>query len=176
MVPKPQHTYAVRGKTARALLVAGMPWRGVVLGSVNLNRQFHSGTIKIQHETCEGVLLAKAETVELFTTEAVPQTLLRVGHMLAQVTRGLQEGRRDRGGSPYVRDLPPPSLPPLGGGIGNCVCGILESPCHVVRSASRKRILDDKALDALAVLQSLAVEAGAAGSRAAAMIRTSQKP
>ena len=120
MVPKPQHAYAVRGETARALRVAGTPWRGVVLGSVNLDRQSHCGTIEIQHETCDGVLLAKAETVELFATEAVPQALLRVGHMLAQVTRGLQEGRWDRGGSPYVL-FPPPNLPPLGGGIRNSV-------------------------------------------------------
>ena len=58
------------------------------------------------------MLLAKAETVELFATEAVPQALLRVGHMLAQVTRGLQEGWWERGGSPYVL-FPPPNLPPL---------------------------------------------------------------
>jgi hypothetical protein len=38
------------------------------------------------------VLLAKAETVELFATEALPQALLRVGHVLAQVAGGLQEG------------------------------------------------------------------------------------
>jgi hypothetical protein len=66
------------------------------------------------------VLLAKAETVELFATEAVPQALLRVGHMLAQVARGLQDGRWDRGRSPYML-FPPPNLPPLGGGIGNRV-------------------------------------------------------
>ena len=120
MVPKPQHAYAMCGETARALLVAGTPWRGIVLGSVNLDRQFHCGTIEIQHETCDGVLLAKAETVELFATEAVPQTLLRVGHMLAQVARDLQEGRWERSGSPCVL-FPPPNLPPLGGGIRDCV-------------------------------------------------------
>lgn len=120
MVPKPQHAYAVRGETARTLLVAGTPWRGVVLASVNLDRQFHCGAIEIQHETCDGVLLAKAETVELFATEAAPQALLHVGHMLAQVACGLQEGRWDRGRSPYML-FPPPDLPPLGGGIGDRV-------------------------------------------------------
>ena len=120
MVPKPQHAYAVRGETARTLVVAGTPWRDVVLGAVNLDRQFHCGTIEIQHETCDGMLLAKTETVELFSTEAVPQALLRVGHMLAQIACGLHEGRWNRGGSPYMF-FPPPNLPPLGGGIGNRV-------------------------------------------------------
>ena len=80
----------------------------------------HCGTREIQHETCDGVLLAKAETVELFATEAVPQALLRVGHVLAQVARGVQEGRWDWGGIPCVL-FPPPSLPPLGGGVGGHV-------------------------------------------------------
>jgi len=68
MIPKPQHPYTARLEVARALLIAGVPWRGVVLASVNLNRQSHCGAIEIQHEVCDGVLLAKAETVELFTT------------------------------------------------------------------------------------------------------------
>ncbi len=113
MVPKPQHAYAVRGETVRALLVADTSWRGVVLGSVNLDRQLHCGTIEIQHETRHGVLLAKAETVELFATEAVPQALLRVGHMLAQVARGLQDGRWDRGRSPHML-FPLPTSPRWG--------------------------------------------------------------
>ena len=75
------------------------------------------GAIEIQHEACDGVLLAKAEAVELFTTEAVPQALLGVGHVLAQVARSLQERRWDWGGRPGVL-FPPPSLPPLGGGVG----------------------------------------------------------
>jgi hypothetical protein len=97
MIPKPQYPYTARLEAARALLIAGAPWRGVVLASVDLNRQSHCGAIEIQHKTCDGVLPAKAETVELFTTEALPQALLRVGHVLAQVTRGLQEGRGGTG-------------------------------------------------------------------------------
>jgi hypothetical protein len=41
--------------------------------------------------------------------------------------------------------------------------GVLWSPCHGVRSPFQKRVLDGEALDALAVLQILAVESGAAG-------------
>ena len=68
MIPKPQHPYTARLEVARALLIAGAPWRGVVLASVDLDRQFRCGAIEIQHEACDGVLLAKAETVELFAT------------------------------------------------------------------------------------------------------------
>src|SRR5262245_43703796 len=117
MIPKPQHPYTARLEVARALLIAGVTCRGVVLAAVDLDRQSHCGTIEIQHKACDGVLLAKAETVELFATEALPQALLRVGQVLAQVARGLQEGRWDWGGSPGVL-FPPPNLPPLGGGIG----------------------------------------------------------
>src|SRR5215471_17539179 len=102
MIPKPQHPYTARIEESRALLIAGALWRGVVLASVNLDRQFHCGAIEIQHEVCDRVLLAKAETVQLFATQAVPQTLLCVGHVLAQVARSLQEGRWDWGGSPGV--------------------------------------------------------------------------
>src|SRR5919197_5674989 len=100
MIPKPQHPYTARLEVARALLIASALWRGVVLASVDLDRQFRCGAIEVQHEACDGVLLAKAETVELFATEALPQALLCVGHVLAQVTRGLQEGWWDWGGSP----------------------------------------------------------------------------
>jgi hypothetical protein len=63
----------------------------------------------------------------------VPQALLRVGHMLAQVACSLQEGRWDRGGSPDGLFSPPnlscatawaqraSRFPPLGGGIGHHV-------------------------------------------------------
>jgi hypothetical protein len=117
MIPKPQYPYTARLEVARALRIAGAPWRGVVLASVDLDRQFHCGAIEIQHETCNGVLLAKAETVELFAAQALPQALLCVGHVLAQVTRGLQEGRWDGAWRPGVL-FPPPNLPPLGGGVG----------------------------------------------------------
>ena len=120
MIPKPQYPDTACDEVTRALLIAGVPWRGVVLASVDLNRQFRCGAIEIQHEVCDGVLLAKAETVQLFATQAVPQALLRVGHVLAQVARGLQEGQWDGGRSPGVL-FPPPSLPPLGGGVGDCV-------------------------------------------------------
>src|SRR5262247_28950 len=120
MIPKPQHPYTVCLEVARALLIAGEPRRSVVLAAVDLDRQFHRGAIEIQYEASDGVLLAKAETVELFATEALPQALLRVGQVLAQVARGLQEGRWDWGRSPGVL-FPPPSLPPLGGGVGDCV-------------------------------------------------------
>ena len=116
MIPKPQHPYTVRLEVARALRIAGALWRGVVLASIELNRQSHCGAIEIQHEACDGVLLAKAKTVELFATEALPQALLCVGQVLAQVSCGLQEGRWDGGGSPGVL-FPPPNLPPLGGGV-----------------------------------------------------------
>ncbi len=133
MIPKPQHAYATCVEPARALLIAGTLWCGVVLGAIDLDRQSHCGAIEIQHKACDGVLLAKVETVELFATEALPQALLGVGHLLAQVTRGLQKGRWDWGGSPGVL-FPPPNLscatawaqrasrfPPLGGGIGDRV-------------------------------------------------------
>jgi hypothetical protein len=68
VIPKPQHPYAARIEVARALLIAGALWRGVVLASVDLNRQFRCGAIEIQHKACDGVLLAKTETVELFAT------------------------------------------------------------------------------------------------------------
>jgi hypothetical protein len=58
----------VRLEVARTLLIVGALWRGVVLTSIDLNRQSHCGAIEIQHEACDGVLLAKAETVELFAT------------------------------------------------------------------------------------------------------------
>ena len=118
MSPKPQYPYTMRDKVARTIRIAGALWCGIVLASVDLDRQLRCGAIEIKYEACDGVLLAKAETVELFATEAVPQALLRVGHMLTQVARGLQEGRRDRGGSPGVL-CPPPNLPPLGGGVGD---------------------------------------------------------
>src|SRR5262245_56711913 len=120
MIPKPQHPYTARPEIARALLIASASWRGVVLASIDLNRQFHCGAIEIQHKVCDGVLLAKAETVELFATEAIPQALLGVGHVLAQVARGLQEGRWNWGGSPGGL-FPRPNLPPLGGGVGGRV-------------------------------------------------------
>jgi len=133
MIPKPQHPYTARLEVARALRITGALWRGSVLASVDLDRQFHCGAIEIQHEACDGVLLAKVETVELFATEALPQALLRVGHVLAQVARGLQKVWGDWGGSPGVL-FPPPSLscatawaqrasrfPPLGGGVGDRV-------------------------------------------------------
>jgi hypothetical protein len=85
-----------------------------MLGSIDLNRQSHCGAIKIQHEACDGGLPAKSATVQLFATQALPQALLRVGHVLAQVARGLQEDRWDWGGSPCV--LYPPSQPPPAGG------------------------------------------------------------
>jgi hypothetical protein len=89
MIPKPQHAYTARLEAARALLIASAPWRGVVLGSIDLDRQSRCGAIEIQYEACDGVLLAKAESVQLFATEAVPQAVLRIGHVLAQVARGL---------------------------------------------------------------------------------------
>jgi hypothetical protein len=108
MIPKSQYPYTARLEVARALLIAGAPWRGVVLASVDFDRQFSCRAIEIQHEACDRVLLAKAETVELFATQAVPQALLGVGHVLAQVARGLQEGRWDGGGSPCLL-FPPPN-------------------------------------------------------------------
>src|SRR5262249_8669157 len=66
-------------------------------------------------EACDGVLLAKAETVELFAAEALPQALLRVGHMLAQVACGLQEGRWDGGGCQVCFSPLPTCLAPLRG-------------------------------------------------------------
>jgi len=68
MIPKPQHPYTPRLEVARALLIAGAPWRDVVVGSIELNRQFHCGTIEIQHEVFDGVLFAKSATVQLFAT------------------------------------------------------------------------------------------------------------
>ncbi len=114
MIPKPQHPYTVRLEVARALRIAGALWRGVVLASIELNRQSHCGAIEIQHEACDRVLLAKAKTVELFATEALPQALLCVGQVLAQVSCGLQEGRWDGGWEP--RGTFPPSQPPPAGG------------------------------------------------------------
>jgi hypothetical protein len=67
MIPKPQHPYTTRLEVARALLIAGVPGRGVVLGVIDLNRQSHGRTIEIQHEVFNGVLPAKAEPVQLFT-------------------------------------------------------------------------------------------------------------
>src|SRR5262245_23539406 len=113
MVPKPHHPYTARNEVTRALLIAGASWRGVVLASVDLDRQFHCGAIEIQHKVCDGVLLAKAEAVELFATEAVPQALLGVGHVLAQVARGLQKVWWDWGGRPGVL-FPLPTSPRWG--------------------------------------------------------------
>src|SRR4029450_10893624 len=113
MIPKPQHPYTTCVEVARAFLIASALWRGVVLGAIDLNRQSHCGAIEIQHEVCDGVLLAKAETIELFATQALPQALLCVGHVLAQVARGLQEGRRGWGGGAGGL-FPPPTSPRWG--------------------------------------------------------------
>ena len=68
MMPKPQHPYPARLEAVRACLIAGAPWRGAVVGSIELNRPLHCGARAIQHEACDGVLPAKAATVQLFAT------------------------------------------------------------------------------------------------------------
>jgi hypothetical protein len=95
MMPQPQHPDPARLEAARACHSTGAPWRGVVLGSIDLNCQSHCGARAIPHAACDGVLPAKAATVQLLATEAWPKAVLRVGHMLAQVTRSVQEGRWD---------------------------------------------------------------------------------
>ncbi len=114
MMPKPQHPYTARVEATRSLIIAGAPWRGVVLGSIDLNHQSHCGAIAIQYEAFDGVLPPKSATVQLCTTEALPKALLRVGHMLAQVTRSVQEGRWDWGGIPCVLSSPLPTSPRWG--------------------------------------------------------------
>ena len=49
MMPPPQHPYPARIKAARACRIAGAPWRGVVVGSIDRHCQSHCGARAIQH-------------------------------------------------------------------------------------------------------------------------------
>jgi len=93
MMPKPQHLYTTRDEAARACLIAGAPWRSAVLGSIDLNRPSHCGARAIQHEAFDGVLPAKAATVQLFATKVMP-------HFRTYMPDQAQYPRRDNAPDP----------------------------------------------------------------------------
>jgi hypothetical protein len=54
-----------------------------MLSAVKLNNQLFRNAVKIENKALYGVLLAESEPIDLFSAQALPQQLFRIGHILA---------------------------------------------------------------------------------------------
>jgi len=61
-----------------------------VLPAIQFDGEFDSRAVKIQHIAFDRVLFAKPEAANLLATQIVPERLLGIGHVFAQITCGLQ--------------------------------------------------------------------------------------
>jgi hypothetical protein len=65
VIPETQYADTLRFEIRRSFSITFFAFLGVVLSTVQFDRQFGGGAIEIEHETTQRVLFAKLETADL---------------------------------------------------------------------------------------------------------------